>query len=237
MEIYGAGSIDEIRKCTELGCAGILTNPQGFDQYFEGNMSLEEITEAISKATDLPFFMQIHGPSTDALVDRAVALNAIAPDQVGFKIVSDPKGFWAIRKLQQKGIRCIATTLFSVSQAMVAATVGAFGICPFVSRGLAIGMDMLQVLQVIVERYTQIMSAPKIIAVSLKGLADIELAAAAGVDAVGMRYPLVEQMMEHPLSTKAELLFAKNWKRVKGEDVSYLSHALSMEGVAEDSVH
>ena len=78
---------------------------------------------------------------------------------------------------------------------------------------------------------------PQIIAVSLKNLADVELALSAGVDAVGMRYPLLKQMMEHPLSQKAELLFAKNWARVKGEDISYLDHALRLEGSAEDSVH
>lgn len=237
MEIFGAGSLEEIRRCTELGCTGILTNPQGHDQYFQGTMTLEEITRAIADATDLPFFVQIHGASTDQLVERAVALNAVAPEQVGFKIISDVKGFSAIRRLEERGIRCIATTLFTVSQAAVAATVGAFGICPFVSRGLAIGMDMHQTLSIISERYRDLETAPRIIAVSLKGLADIELAISAGADAVGMRYPLIEQMMEHPLSRKAELLFAKNWKNVKGEDVGYLEHALAMEGVAEDSVH
>ena len=57
------------------------------------------------------------------------------------------------------------------------------------------------------------------------------------IDAVGMRYPLLKQMMEHPMSQKAEQLFAKNWARVKGEEVSYLSRALGLEGSAEDSVH
>lgn len=237
MEIYGAGSLEDIRRCTELGCAGILTNPQGFDQYFEGKSTLEEITEQIAEATHLPFFVQIHGESTEALVDRARRLNRIAPDRAGFKIISDAKGFVAIRRLQDEGIRCIATTLFTLSQAAVAATVGAFGICPFVSRGQAIGMNMFEILSTIVGRYRELDAAPRVIAVSMKGPADIDLALAAGVDAVGMRYPLIEEMMQHPLSAKAELLFAKNWKRVKGEDVAYLSHAMQMEGVAEDSVH
>jgi len=237
MKLYGAGSIDDIRRCTELGSVGILTNPQGFEQYFGGSMTLEEITTAIAEATDVPFFMQIHGETAEAIVARARALHALAPGRVGFKIVSDEKGFGAIRKLQREGIRCIATTLFSVSQAAIAAAVGAFGVCPFVSRGLAIGMDMHRVLSTIADAYATLESPPQIIAVSLKGLSDVELAISAGVDAVGMRYPLMKQMMEHPLSEKAELLFAKNWRNVKGEDVGYLDHALGMQGVAEDSVH
>jgi transaldolase len=237
MKLYGAGSIEDIRRCTALGSVGILTNPQGFDQYFGGTMTLEAITEAIAAATELPFFMQIHGESASAIVTRALELHAIVPGRVGFKIVSDEKGFTAIRELQQQGVKCIATTLFSVSQAAVAAAVGAFGVCPFVSRGLAIGMDMHAVLRAIAGAYRTLEHPPQIIAVSLKGLSDVELAISAGVDAVGMRYPLMKQMMEHPLSEKAELLFAKNWRNVKGEDVGYLDHALGMHGVAEDSVH
>lgn len=152
---------------------------------------------------------------------------------MGFKIISDEKGFWAISYLQKLGINCIATTLFSIAQAAVAASVGAFGICPFISRAREIGMDPYTVLKTIKEGYSRLEKAPEIIAVSMKGVGDVELAIAAGVDSVGMRYPLIADMMKHPLSSKAEALFAKNWANVKGEDVSYLREFMKMEGVAE----
>lgn len=237
MTIYGAGSLEEIKTCTALGCTGILTNPQGFEQYFGGTMTLLEITRAIADVTDLPFFVQIHGADSDELVTKALELNAVSAKRVGFKIISNEKGFGAIRELQKRGINCIATTLFSLSQACVAATVGAFGICPFVSRGAAIGMDMFETLRTIKTRYQQLENPPLVIAVSMKGIGDVELALKAGVDVVGMRYPLIREMMGHPLSEKAELLFAKNWQHVKGEDLGYMEHALNMAGSAEDSVH
>ena len=233
MKLYGAGSLDDIRKCTELGVVGILTNPQGFEQYFKGEMTLDEITQAIVNATDLPVFIQIHGQTTDALVDKARKLNAIAPKQVGFKLISDEKGFQAIRRLQKEGINCIATALFSVSQAAIAACVGAFGICPFVSRARDFGIDASELLLSIREGYDRLATAPEIVVVSLKSVADVDLALASGADAVAMRYPLIQQMMQHPLSTKAELLFAKNWANVKGEDIGYLRHALTAEGISE----
>lgn len=232
MKIYGAGALEEIRKCTEIGVAGILTNPQGFDQYFQGKMSLEEIIRAIVNETNLPVFIQIHGNSSDALIERARTLHKISP-QVGFKIISDEKGFWAIRQLQKEGIKCIATALFTISQAAVAANVGAFGICPFISRARAIGMDPHYIIQTIKTGYAKIQNAPEIIAVSMKSVADVDLALSAGADAVAMRYPLIKEMMEHPLSRKAEVLFAKNWLNVKGEDVSYLQQAMQTEGIAE----
>lgn len=232
MRIYGAGSVEDVKKCSELGVVGILTNPQGFDQYFGGKMTLEEITKSLVEVTDLPIFIQIHAATTAGIVERARKLHTIS-SQVGFKIIADVKGFEAIAQLQREGIDCIATCLFSLSQASVAATVGAFGICPFVSRARAIGMDPFAILKDIKQGYSQLEKAPEIIAVSLKGVGDIDLALAAGVDSVGMRYPAIEEMMQHPLSKNAETLFAKNWANIIGEDVSYIDQSKSLGGEAE----
>jgi predicted TIM-barrel fold metal-dependent hydrolase len=71
MKIYGAGSLEDIKKCVKLGVVGILTNPQGFDQYFKGKKTLKEITKEICNITDLPVFIQIHGSCTDEIIERA----------------------------------------------------------------------------------------------------------------------------------------------------------------------
>ena len=234
MKIYGAGSLEDVKLSVELGSEVILTNPQGFDVYYKGQMTLEEITKALCKtAKGKKVFIQIHGKDSESIVERGIALHKISPEQVGFKIVANEKGFWAIKKLQEMGIDCIATTLFSLSQASIAATVGAWGICPFVSRAEVIQMDLYQIISDIKKQYAKLDKAPQIIAVSLKSVSDCNKALAAGCDALGLRYPLIKQMMEHPLSDRAEVLFAKNWKNVKGEDISYMDYALSIEGIAE----
>lgn len=236
MEIYGAGSIEDIKLCTKLGVTGILTNPQGFEQYYGGKLTLTEITKAILEASDdgrhTPVFIQVHGPSADAIVQRVAELHQLS-DRVCGKIIADEKGFMAIKELSGMGIRCIATCLFSISQAAVAAMVGAHGICPFVSRAREAGMDMFKIIRDIKTCYAEMENAPKIFAVSMKGVADVDGAFAAGTDAVALRYPLLKEMMYHILSERAEALFAKNWANVKGEDVQYLKGALGMQGIAE----
>lgn len=233
MKIYGAGSLEDIKICTELGCEGILTNPQGFDVYYKGEMTLTEITQAILDASgNLPVFIQIHGKDADAIVERAHELRKLS-DRVNMKIIGDEKGFTAIRRLQQEGINCIATCVFSVSQAAIAAMVGAYGICPFMSRAKEIGIDPCQVISRIKSCYREMENPPIIFAVSLKGVGDIDDAFAAGTDAIALRYPLLKQMMGHVLTSKAEALFAKNWANVKGEDVSYMADKMKMEGIAE----
>ncbi|HWR22715.1 MAG TPA: transaldolase family protein [Feifaniaceae bacterium] len=232
MKIYGAGSIEDIKKCTELGVAGILTNPQGFEQYYKGELTLTEITKAILDVSDTPVFIQVHGPNADAIVDRAVELRKLS-DRVCAKIIADEKGFEAIACLQKKGIDCIATCLFSVSQAAVAAMVGAYGICPFVSRAREEGIDMFGIISGIKKCYREMEHAPEIFAVSMKGIADVDGAFLAGTDAVALRYPLLQKMMGHVLTHRAEALFAKNWANVKGEDVEYMRDKIKLEGIAE----
>ncbi|NLF27626.1 MAG: hypothetical protein GX592_06975 [Clostridiales bacterium] len=232
MKIYGAGSLEDIRRCTELGVAGILTNPQGFEQYYKGEMTLVEITKAILDESDTPVFIQVHGPDANAIVERVVELRKLS-DRVCGKIIADEKGFLAIKRLQRMGINCIATCLFSISQAAVAAMVGAYGICPFVSRARDEGIDIAGIIRSIKSCYAEMERAPEIFAVSMKGIADVDLAYAAGADSVALRYPLLQKMMGHVLTYRAEALFAKNWMNVKGEDVSYMVDKIKMEGIAE----
>lgn len=236
MEIYGAGSLEDVRICTQLGVTGILTNPQGFDQYYQGKMTLEEITAALLEASDdgrnIPVFIQVHGKDEHEIIRRVEELRKQS-DRVCGKIIADEKGFRAIKALQSEGIDCIATCLFSVSQAAVAAMVGAHAICPFVSRATAIGMDMFKIISDIKRCYSEMPKAPRIFAASLKSTADIDGAYAAGTDAVALRYPLLQEMMKHVLTTKAEALFAQNWEHVKGEDVSYMKERIKLSGLAE----
>lgn len=232
MKIYGAGSLEDIRKCTELGVAGILTNPQGFDVYFSGEKTLQEITKSILDVSDSPVFIQVHGPDRDAIVERSRKLRKLSP-RVNAKIIADCKGFEAIRILQQEGIDCIATCLFSVSQAAVAAMVGAYGICPFYSRAVESSIDMGSVISDMKKSYHDLENPPEIFAVSLKSVADVNSVIKAGTDSIALRYPLLKQMMYHVLTEKAEDLFAKNWANVKGEDVSYLSDKIHLTGTAE----
>ncbi len=232
MEIYGAGSLEDIKKCTELGVAGILTNPQGFDVYFKGEMTLVEITKAILKVSDSPVFIQIHGKDHETIIHRARELRKIS-DRVNAKIIGDHKGFKAIKVLQEEGIDCIATCLFSQSQAAIAAMVGAYGICPFYSRAKDIGMDMIKIIQNIKDGYKSLDNPPKIFAVSLKSVSDVNEVLAAGTDAIALRFPLIEKMMTHVLTEKAEALFIKNWEHVKEEDVSYFKNDKFLTGLAE----
>jgi TalC/MipB family fructose-6-phosphate aldolase len=232
MHIYGAGSLEDIRKCTELGVAGVLTNPQGLDVYYKGEMTLVEITKAILDNSTGPVFIQVHGPDREAIVAKARELRKIS-DRVNAKIIADRKGFEAIRVLQQEGMDCIATCLFSISQAAVAAMVGAYGICPFHSRAKDAGIDMCAVIKDIKHSFQGLPKPPKIFAVSLKSVSDVNEVLAAGVDAIALRYPLLQEMMGHVLTDKAEALFARNWANVKGEDVSYMADRINLKGVAE----
>jgi transaldolase len=95
------------------------------------------------------------------------------------------------------------------------------------------GIDPYRTIHYIKQAYSQLEKAPEIIAVSLKNKGDIDNAIFAGADAIGLRYFLIKEMMEHPLSSRAEELFAKNWANVKGEDIRYMNYSIKETEIAE----
>ncbi len=78
--------------------------------------------------------------NTQATIEKAKRLinlyenHGITRDRVLIKIASTWEGIQAARVLEQEGIQCNLTLLFSFSQAVAAAEAGAFLISPFVGR-------------------------------------------------------------------------------------------------------
>jgi transaldolase len=140
-----AASLDQYKK--------LVTNSIAFGQSQKNNQ-----TEAISAACDhlavaigSEILKYIPGRvstevdarlsfNTQATITKAkniIALyeqNGISKDRVLIKIASTWEGIQAAKTLEQEGIQCNLTLLFSFAQAVAAAEAGAFLISPFVGR-------------------------------------------------------------------------------------------------------
>jgi len=96
---------------------------------------LKTIPGKVSTELDARFSFNTH--ETLAQARKLVALyqqQGVDVERLLIKIASTWEGFQAAKVLQQEGINCNLTLLFSFEQAAVAADVGAFLISPFVGR-------------------------------------------------------------------------------------------------------
>ena len=223
MKLYvGVNTPEKMRAGAELGAYGVLTNSNIVLKIYGPDVTLEESTRRMLDESGIRVFQAIHGPDTQTIVEKARRIHAIDPQRVGVKILSNTQGFSAMRVLAAEGIDCIATGMFTYTQALIAADAGAYAISPFVGRGTEAGLDMIQMIRNTRAAYDRMGKAPEILAASIHNLEEVEASFAAGADAVASSYDLLVQMANCELSRKTELSFGEAFARIKGEDVSYL---------------
>jgi transaldolase len=88
-------------------------------------------------STEVDARLSFDTEATVARAERIMALyqaEGVAPERVLIKVASTWEGIQAARRLQQRGIRCNLTLLFSFCQAVACGQAGAQLISPFVGR-------------------------------------------------------------------------------------------------------
>ncbi len=88
-------------------------------------------------STEVDARLSFDTEATVARAERIMALyqaEGVAPERVLIKVASTWEGIQAARRLQQRGIRCNMTLLFSFCQAVASGQAGAQLISPFVGR-------------------------------------------------------------------------------------------------------
>ena len=116
------------------------------------------------------------------------------------KVASTPDGLAAGKVLAGEGVKINVTLCFTVNQALLAASIGAYFISPFVGRIDDIGEDGMQVVRDIVVAYRQQDIKTKVLAASLRHPMHVTEAALAGADISTMPFKVLEQMYSHPLT-------------------------------------
>ncbi|MCI6693075.1 MULTISPECIES: transaldolase family protein [unclassified Clostridium] len=223
MKIYiGVNNKENMVLAARLGVPAILTNANSILRTYGENTSLKECTQKMLDESDnLPVFPSVHGKDYNDIVRKSLDLCSLSP-RVGVKIISTSDGFQAIKILSDMGIKCIATGLYTVWQAVIAAQVNAFAISPFIARGIEYGLDMETTIKTIRKIYDKMESSPEILAASVRTIKDAELAIRAGADSLAIGFPLLLEMLHCQYTELTEVSFGKAFSLIKDEDTSYL---------------
>jgi len=148
-----------------------------------------------------------------AMVEEARELASWAP-QVVVKVPITEAGLEAASLLARDGVKCNLTLCFSVNQALLAATVGASYVSPFVGRLDDVGHDGMAVVRETVEVFRRYGVATRVIAASLRHPLHCLAAAQAGADIATVPYKVLMQMVHHPLTEVGVARFLEDWQRV-----------------------
>lgn len=213
-KIWLQGEPDEVRDALPLGAAGIVTNTiilrDLTGKYGQLRRLLERYLE-MSESEDLPVVVEVDGDTVDDFMYAAEAAIRLSP-RVTIKVVTKPVGLRSMAKLKKMGVKIMATTIFSLNQAVIVAACGADWIAPFVGPTTAYGADAaLRLVREIAETFRGRPNAPEIVGGIIRSPEIAYVTFAAGADGVVIYPETYWKMLEHPGTAEWNTTFRNCW--------------------------
>ena len=209
-------NVEDIKKANDLGViCGVTTNPSLIAK--EGR-DFKEVIQEIASIVDGPISGEVKATTTDAegMIAEGREIAAIHPNMV-VKISMTAEGLKATKVLSGEGIKVNVTLIFSANQALLAARAGAAYVSPFLGRLDDISQPGIDLIQTIVDIFSNYDIQTEIICASVRNPIHITDCALAGADIATVPYKVIEQMIHHPLTDAGIVKFQNDYKAVFGE--------------------
>jgi len=130
------------------------------------------------------------------------------------KVPMIKEGMKALKQLSKDGIKTNVTLVFSSTQALIAAKLGATYVSPFVGRLDDISEVGMDVVADIVEIFTNYQFSTQVLVASVRNPLHIREAALMGAHVATMPPKVLEQLLKHPLTDIGLERFLKDWEKV-----------------------
>jgi transaldolase len=204
-------NIAEIKLAAKMGViSGVTTNPSLMAK--EAGIGFEEAVREICSMVDGPVSAEVTSLDAEGMVREAMEIATWARN-VAVKVPITAEGLEATKRLSVEGVKTNLTLCFSANQALLAASVGATFVSPFVGRLDDIGHDGMQVVADTVSMYRQYGLTTQVIAASIRHPLHVISAAKAGAHIATVPYKVLLQMIQHPLTDLGIKKFMEDWER------------------------
>lgn len=202
--------LDEIREANDMGVLdGVTTNPSLMKKV--GGTDFHDHIHRICELVDGDVSAEVTATDFDGMMSEAHTLADIH-DNVVVKVPLIGPGIKAIKALADEGIPTNCTLCFSPTQALVAAKAGAAYISPFIGRLDDISTSGMELIQQIVQIYTNYGLETEILAASIRHPMHVVEAALVGADVATMPFSVIEKLIHHPLTDIGLEKFLSDWK-------------------------
>jgi transaldolase len=211
-------NVTQLREGVAMGLVdGCTTNPS---LIAKEKRPIRPLLEEICSIVPGDVSLEVVATDFEGMIKEGKELAQIAKNVV-VKCPVTKDGLKAIKHLSGEGIRGNHTLCFSATQALLSAKAGAVYISPFLGRlddiG-AVGMDLIRDICLIYRNYgftTQVLAA------SIRSPLHVIDAAKAGAHVATMPFPVLEQLMKHPLTDSGLSKFLNDWNKSGAEILSY----------------
>jgi transaldolase len=210
------GNLKEIEALVPLGIIdGITTNPS---LLAKESGDPREILKKICRTVKGPVSAEVVATDTEGMVREGRELAAI-DEHIVVKVPFTKEGVKACKRLSEEGTRVNVTLVFSPTQALIAAKVGATFVSPFVGRLDDIATGGMELVRHIIEIYTQYDFRTEILVASVRHPIHVVEAARMGADICTCPATIIEAMFKHPLTDIGLEKFLRDWEKAQAAKV------------------
>lgn len=207
-------NVEHIREMADLGIiAGVTTNPSLIAK--EGR-DFNEVIKEITSIVDGPISGEVISLDAEGMVKEGIEIAKIHKNMI-VKIPMTEQGVKATKALTMLGIRTNVTLVFSVNQALLAATAGATYVSPFVGRLEDTLHDGIQVISEIRDVFDIYGFDTEIISASIRTPKQMADSALVGAHIATVPYPVLKKAFIHPLTDSGIKAFMSDWEKVFGK--------------------
>jgi transaldolase len=207
-----SGNLKEIEALVPLGIIdGITTNPSLLAK--EGG-DYRTLLKKICRTVQGPTSAEVVATEASAMVAEGRDLATI-DEHIVVKVPFGREGVKACKQLASEGIRVNVTLVFSATQALLAAKVGATYVSPFIGRLDDIATEGMGLIEQIVDIYENYDFLTEILVASVRHPVHVVQAARLGADVCTCPAAVIEAMFKHPLTDIGLERFLKDWERAQ----------------------
>jgi len=203
-------SVKDIKALAELGIIdGVTTNPSLMAK--EGG-DPRQILKEICRIVQGPVSGEVVATDAEGMVREGRELAAL-DEHVVVKVPFTREGVKACKTLSSEGTPVNVTLIFSATQALLAAKVGASYVSPFVGRLDDIATDGMHLIEEIVEIFDNYEFGTEVLVASCRHPIHIVTAARLGADICTCPPAVIDQLFNHPLTNIGLEKFLKDWEK------------------------
>ena len=207
-----SGNLKEIEALVPLGIIdGITTNPSLLAK--EGG-DYKQILKRICQLVKGPTSAEVVATDADGMIREGRELAAI-DDHIIVKVPFTKDGVKACRTLAAEGTKVNVTLIFSATQALLAAKVGASYVSPFIGRLDDVATDGMTLVEEIVEIFDNYEFSTEVLVASVRGPIHVVQAARLGADICTCPPAVIENMFKHPLTDVGLAKFLQDYEKAQ----------------------
>ncbi len=207
--LVDSGDSEALRTALVSGfVAGATTNPTLLRRAGVRAADVPTLARALLDAGAGELHLQAYADTADGMVREGLAMAAIDPARVVIKLVATPAGYQAAARLGTAGVRVTLTAVYTLRQALLAASVGASYIAIYLGRMRDAGIDALAVAEQMQRLLTAQSARVAILAASIRSPDEVVELAMRGVAAATLAPTLLDQLLDSPATATAAATFS-----------------------------